>query len=320
MPVLTSKSSGLVNGKRARFTRLDGCGRAVFGDDTVAVTKGFVSVGYSANTSDGDDIDQKNADGEQCVFVKGKTSLQGYALEIEFCQVDPSVLAMLTGQSVRLNALGTQIVGFTIDTKVDMTDVGVAVEVWAGATDSDACLDPNAQGSFGYFLVPFVQGGILGDFSVENGNIDFTWTGANSADGNGWGVGPYNVVPDETGVAGPLNEALSRTAHLAFEYTTIAPPAPYIGLRPLLDPDTDAITAIVGTVAASPSLSVAFAPTPNDVVAPVYYDFGDGTWDYLAPSSMGSTTHVYAAAGTYAVKASSNGETWATTSVTVPHA
>lgn len=314
MPMVTSKSSGLVNGRRARFTRLDGCGRPVYGDDTTAVTRGFISVAYSANTSDGDDVDVKAADGEQCIFVKGKTSLQGYGLEIEFCQVDPATLAMLTGQSVRLSADGKTIVGFTVDTKVDMSDIGVAIEVWAGATDSDACLDPNAQGSFGYFLVPFAQGGILGDFSVANGNIDFTWTGANSADGNGWGVGPYNVVLDGTGTPGPLNEALTRTAHLAFEFTSVAPPAAYDGLRPLLDPDTEAITAIAGTATAK---SVHFVPTPADIVAPVYYDFGDGTWDYLDPSAMGATTHVYATAGTYTVKATSNGEDFATTTVTV---
>lgn len=319
MPVLTSKSSGLVNGRRARFTRLDGCGRPVYGDDSVAVTKGFVSVAYTANTTSSDDVDVKNADGESCVFVKGKTSLQGYAMEIEFCQVDPAVLSLLTGQSVRLNALGTQVVGFTVDTKIDMSDVGVAVELWAGATDSDACLDPNAQGSFGYFVSPFLQGGILGDFTVANGNIDFTWTGANTVDGNGWGVGPYNVVMDSTGNPGPLNEALSRTVPLAFEFTSVAPPAPYVGLRPLLDPDTEEITGVVATAAASPSKSVSFVPTPADIVAPVYYEFGDGTWDYLDPTAMGATTHVYPANGTYSWRVTSNGEDWVTGSVVVPH-
>lgn len=318
MPMVTSKSSGLVNGRRGRFTRLDGCGRAIYADDSVAVTSGFVSVAYTANTSDSDDVDVKNAAGEQCIFVKGKTSLNGYGLEIVFCRVDPAVLGMLTGQTVRLSADGTRIVGFNVDTKVDMSDAAVSVEVWAGATDSDACATAGAQGSFGYFLSPFVQGGILGDFSVENGAINFTWTGANTADGNGWGVGPYNVVLDALDVPGPLNEAITTTTHLVMEFTAVAPPVAYDGLRPLLDPDTDAITAIIGTPAASPSLLVTFAPTPNDVVAPVYYDFGDGTWDYLIASAMGATTHTYAAAGTYTVKASSNGEDWATTTVTVP--
>lgn len=314
MAPVTSKSSGLVNGRRARFTRLDGCGRPVYADDSVAVTKGFVSVAYSANTTDADDVDVKNADGDQCVYKKGKTSLQGYGLEIEFCQVDPAVLAMLTGQSVRLNALGTQIVGFNVDTKIDMSDVGVAVEVWAGATDSDACLDPNAQGSFGYFLAPFAQGGILGDFTVENGAIDFTWTGANTTDGNGWGAGPYPVVMDSTSTPGPLNDPLTSTTALAFEYTSVAPPAPYDGLRPLLDPDTEAITGLAGTVAAH---VVTFVPTPADIVAPFYYDFGDGTWDYIIPSAMGHTTHTYAAAGTYVARATTNGETWKTATVTI---
>lgn len=315
----TAKSSGLVNGRRARFTRTDGCGRPVYSDESVAVTKGFVSVAYSANTTDADDVDVKNADGDQCIYKKGQTTLQGYGLEIEFCQVDPAILSLLTGQTVRLSADGTKIVGFNVDTKIDMSDVGVAIEVWAGATDADVCDDPNAQGSYGYFLAPFAQGGILGDFTVANGAIDFTWTGANTTDGNGWGVGPYPVVLDALGQPGPLNEALTKTTALIMEFTAVAPPAPYDGLRPLLDPDTEEITAVTATAAASPSKSVAFVPTPADIVAPVYYEFGDGSWDYLAPSAMGATSHVYPANGTYTWRVSSNGVDFVTGTVVVPH-
>jgi hypothetical protein len=314
MVATKAKSSGLVNGRRLRTTRLDACGRPVYGDDSVGVSKGFVSVAYTANTTSADDIDQKNANGESCIFVKGKTTITGYGLEIEFCQVDPALLSQMTGQPVVLSADGTTVVGFDVDTKIDMSDVGVALEVWAGATDSDACATAGAQGSFGYFLVPFLQGGYLGDFTVENGNIDFTWTGANTVDGNGWGFGPYDVVLDGTGTPGPLNKAITSTTALHFEFSQVAPPDPTDGLRPLLDPDTDPITGLAASVVAHVAT---FTPTPADIVAPFYYEFGDGTWDYITPSAMGATTHTYPESGTYTAKATTDGETWESATVVV---
>lgn len=44
-------------------------------------------------------------------------------------------------------------------------------------------------------------------------------------------------------------------------------------------------------------LSVALAPVPVGT-DPMWYDFGDGQWDYAA---TGSYTHEYDAAGTYVV-------------------
>jgi hypothetical protein len=48
---------------------------------------------------------------------------------------------------------------------------------------------------------------------------------------------------------------------------------------------------------------------------PVWYDFGDGTWDYV--DAPGASNHEYENPGTYTVRASQNG-TWVSTTVTVP--
>jgi hypothetical protein len=60
-------------------------------------------------------------------------------------------------------------------------------------------------------------------------------------------------------------------------------------------------------------LSAEFTATPP-ATGSVWYEFGDGTWDYVA--APGATTHEYAAAGTYTAKATQNG-TWVTHSVVV---
>lgn len=308
-----TKCLSLVKGRRMRVTRLDGCGRPVYGDDSQVVSKGFISVAFTANTTDTDEINVVNAAGERCIFEPAETSLTGYGLEIQFCNVDPDLFSIATGGPVVTNFLG-EVIGFDVDTSTDLTASGFALELWAGAANSDACATEGAQGAFGYILVPFIRGGIVGDWTLENGAVTFTVTGANTRDGNAWGVGPYSdIMLDELGVEGPMVKPIGTTVAFRTIATDVAPPAPVCGARPLMDPDATELLTVTG---APTGLSVAFTVTPAAIDTPVWYDFGDGTWDYIAADADGATTHVYAAAGTYTVKATSNG-VWKTTTVTV---
>jgi hypothetical protein len=311
-----TKPIKLVKGRRMRATRLDGCGRPVYGEDSVAVTKGFITSAYTAQTSDSDEIRVTNAGGETCIFEPAETTFNGYAIEMTFCEVDPGFFSMITGQEVYLNYLG-EAIGFTVDTAVGLTTQGFALEVWAGAPSTDACTDENAQGSYGYVLTPFAKGGILGDFTIENGAVTFTLTGASTKDGNAWGKGPYKVMlnagtPDP--ISGPLVTALSTTDHLLMIAVEIAPPTEYAGLKPLLDPAADTLSSVAAVVAEDAFLATITVVPDASLTEPVWYEFGDGTWDYVLG---GDTTHTYATAGTYTLSASQNG-VWVTTTVTVP--
>lgn len=316
MVTRNTKSFSLLKGRRLRVTRVDNCGRVVYGDDSTIVNKGFVSVGLTTNTTESDAISVTNANGDICVSESGVVSLAGYGVEIAFCNVDPELLALITGQEVYLDAQGDPI-GFTQNTKIQL-DGGFALEVWAGAAGTDVCADPNAQGSYGYILLPSLQGGVLSDFVVENAALTFTMTGANTKDGHRWGSGPYNVMLNSLGTAAPLIKPLDANDALLLIGVSVAPPEATVGSRPLLDPAAPAVTAVAGTTTPA-SLTVAFAVTPDDQTTPVWYDFGDETWDYVPAAEMGETSHTYAEAGTYTVKASTNG-TWVSTTVTVPGA
>jgi PKD repeat protein len=103
---------------------------------------------------------------------------------------------------------------------------------------------------------------------------------------------------------------VSTTDALRTIIVDLAPPEAACGARPVLDPTLPALTSIAGVVT---GLSVAFTATPAATSA-VWYDFGDGTWDYVA--APGTATHVYTKAGTYTAKASQNGK-WVSTTVTV---
>ena len=286
----------LVKGRRIRVTRLDGCGRPIYGDDSQVISKGFVSVSFTANTTETDEINQTNASGEVCIYEPSETSLVGYGVEIQFCKVDPDLLALVTGQNVVLAADGETAIGFDIDTKIGLENSNFALELWTGSPTGDACATDQAQGQFGYILLAYLRGGILGDFTVENAAVTFTVTGANTREGNAWGVGPYNVTTIN-GVPGPMATPITTSTALRTMLVDLAPPADECGARPLLDPSLPALTSVTATEDTTDpdGMTASFVVAPV-ATGPIWYDFGDGTWDYV--EAPGETDHEYANPGT----------------------
>ena len=274
----TSNSVALIKGRKIRVTRLDGCGRPVYGEYGQAVSEGIVTVNFTANTVETDEINVPNFSGEVCVYEPSVTTLAGYGLEIEFCAVDLDVFEMITGQSLVFDYSGN-VVGLEVDTKIEVDDMGFALEVWAGAPVGDVCEDPNAQGSFGYILLPRLEGGYLGDFSIENGSITFTVTGASTREGNQWGTGPYSVMLDDDGLPAVLSQAVSKTAALRLQLVNMTPPATALGARPLLNPELPALTTITAAEGDTPQ-AAEFTVTPT-ATGSTWWDFGDGEWDYV---------------------------------------
>lgn len=220
---MASTCFSLVRGRALRVTKTDGCGQVVLGPDSKVVTEGFISVGLTANNDEGETISVTNAAGNVCILDEPTPKFTGYTIEVAFCGVDPELFSLMTGQPVVLNADGDLAVGLRVNSQVSLTDSGFALEMWSNVPVA-AC-DSSGSASYGYFLVPYVKGGVLGDFSVENGAINFTLSGAVSKDGSGWGVGPYNVVRDASENAAPLNEEITSGDHLHMEVTTVAPPS-----------------------------------------------------------------------------------------------
>lgn len=312
---MPTKSFAPVRGRRIRVTRLDGCGRFVYGEDSVVVSKGFTTVSLTANTSESDEINVTNASGETCVFEASTQTLNGYGLELSLCDVDPELVTLLTGQEPQRDAFGN-IIGFDIDTSVSLNDVGFAFELWTGVASGDACDNANADGNFGYMLFPYLQGGILGDFTVENGAVTFTITGAQTKNGGAWGRGPFDVQRQANLSAGPLLNPVKKTTAMRMILVDVAPPEAETGSRPLMDPATSPLTSVTAT---PDGLDVDIAVVPDaEEGESIWYDFGDETWDYVVagPADGGDTTHAYSEAGTYTITAF-NGGSKVTTSVTV---
>jgi hypothetical protein len=212
----------LVRGRVMRVTRLDGCGNVVAGADASVVSDGFITVGLTAQTDEGTTISVTNAAGKVCILDEPCPAFLGYDVGIEFCGVNPALYNLLTCQPLVMGGSGgADAVGFRVNSGINACDCGFALEVWS-SVPAGAC-EPGAGANFGYFLIPFVKGGLIGDFTIGNDAVNFSLTGASSKDGSAWGVGPYDVVNDGT-ADGPLADAIDEKDHLHMQLTTVPPP------------------------------------------------------------------------------------------------
>lgn len=256
----------LVRGRALRVTRLNGCGTPVRGPDSVVTTDGFISVGFTANNEEGETISVTNAAGKVCILDEPSPKFVNFGVEVAFCGVDPELFSLMTGQRVVLNDAGDDVVGIAVDSDVALDASGFALELWSNVPIA-AC-DASGAASYGYLLFPFVKGGVLGDFSVENGAVNFTLTGAVTKDGNEWGVGPYDVVRNTAGTAGPLNEAIPTTRHMHMEVTTVAPPSTTTdGATALGVPATTAVAGTPATLQPANSYAPASFATIGSLLA-----------------------------------------------------
>lgn len=313
MVTRVTKTLTPVRGRRYRVTRLDACGNPEFGLDGQTVTDGVITATFTATSTATDEIRIVNSSGDTCVFEPAVTSLEGYSAEIQFCGLDPDMFNMMTGMPV-ITDIDDRVVGIAIDVDVDLDDFSFGLEIWTGLASDDACGEVG-ETEYGYILLPFMKGGSLGDFTVENNAINFTVTGATSRKGGSWAKGPYCVVENSGSVSGPLLTAVSSTQVMLLMRTNVAPPAASDGGLPLLDLDWTELASIT--------------PTPDDlevdfVIAPailsgegVFYDFGDGEWQYITGPGTAAVTHTYAEAGSYTATAQAGGCTVVSTDLTL---
>lgn len=211
-----------VLGKRLRVTEQDACGGVTPGTSMQLVTDGFITITLSSEVEEGTEIMVRNAAGQLCVNEKMADSFKRFTAEIEFCGVNPSLLAMVSNAEPYEDHAG-DVAGFTVPEGEISKKFGL--ELWTGLS-GQACLPGGAgEEASGYMLLPFMQAGVLGDITIDGENaVTFSLTGSYTKGGNAWGVGPYDVLLDETGDPAKLPTALDPYDHLLLIDTALAPP------------------------------------------------------------------------------------------------
>jgi len=227
---MTTKCFAQVRGSVIRVTRLDACGNPDPGASAVVVSKRISTVSIEEVSDDGTNIRERNFGDELCIVDDAFSQVLGYTAEIALCGVDPDLVSLLTGQPVVTNAAG-DIVGFDANTGIDLDSFGFSLEVWSRI--AGAACDASGNRQWGYTVFPFLKGGRLGGFSFENGAVQFTVSNAQTRDGNGWGVGPFDVDRDDTSTPAPLNTPLDTNTHYRNIVVTLDPPAASCGASAL---------------------------------------------------------------------------------------
>lgn len=294
----STKCFALIRGRVLRVTRLDACGNTVPAPDSQVVTDGFITVTLTANTDEGTEISVVNAAGKTCILDTPCPIFTGYTVEVAFCGVDPDLYNLMTNQPKVLNAAGDT-VGFKMNSAVDACGAGFALEMWSNVPAAACGAGVTAQ--YGYLLVPFLKGGIIGDFTVGNDAVNFTLSGANSKDGNAWGTGPYNVVPAiTTGLPAKLPAALDTKDHLYAVQTPIAPPAATCGAVALGTAATTAVAGSPGTYSPAGSYGPASFATIGALTASPATNWTSGQYITLRDGTFANWNGTAWAAGVHA--------------------
>lgn len=286
-----------VKGKMLRATKLGVCGDPILGAGgwPVHVTsKGFVSVEYAAEVDDGEEIDQKDANGDSLVYEPARRRIKLYNVTVTAGRVDPELYTLFTGMPVVLDEDGNA-TGLRITSKVNL-DSAVALELWSGTALKKCAAGAVQRPRFGYFLLPQIIDGQIGDFTIENGAASFTLTGK-AIENPGWGTGPYDVYLRSTGVEA-LESPMGDFDLLHLDWTQLPPPAPTCGLteRP---PDGTVAADATDATDMTAEYTATYVPA-GPPVHPYTVDWGDGA-QTIGPAVAAKVSHQYAAPGTYLI-------------------
>ena len=251
---------------------------------------------------------QLNANGDICVDKPKSPILRWYEANIQFCRVDPELFNIMTNEPLVLNdAVEPVAVGW--DTEVGSAELAnFALEFWVGTEDE--CDDDEVV--YGYGLLPFMRQGMLTDLTIGNAVVTFT-VNAITRGNSLWGVGPYNVLINQSGanagLPGPLLTSIGPKVHKRFFWTTLGPPVAECGC-------TDAFPLLENTPAGgtAPEDITFTIPTDlnGDALVPGILDFGDLTADQAVTTGT-PVIHSYTVAGTYTATyrlTTQSGPTW----------
>lgn len=229
MATTVTKTFAPVRGKVFRLTRLDSCGVPVTGPASTRVSKGFVHVNTKFSYTKANDVSVNTADNSLAFYEPGYQQLQTIGLDIQFTQVDPDILGVITGWQTIVDGLANG-VGYRASSAAMLT-APWALEVW---TDVAGVTCGGGAQPYGYTLFPFLKGGTITDFNIDSGAATIGIS-STTREGSGWGTGPYNVVDTSTTGGGTVTPGKLLTAvgsrdHMHMQLTTIAPPAETTGL------------------------------------------------------------------------------------------
>lgn len=207
---MANKPTTPIRGEVARFTKLNACGAPVTGVGSVIVTEGFIQVGLGFEYRDGVEYEAKKANGRYCTDEQGPPKLRWVTPTIDFCEVNPALLAMIGGWD--LLTTGSDTTGFQMGD--DLITNRWALELWQSNSGDAACAGGTV--AYQYLVLPHIANAkVAGDYVVQDGTATFQVSGQTRKASTLWGQGPH---------AGAKHVPSAITKMFAMNYSTVTPP------------------------------------------------------------------------------------------------
>lgn len=176
-----------IAGTAIRVARLNSDGSPASGSAAAYLMTSFISVSFTPEYEEGDEITQKDANGVVCVAYKAPDTLKRVALEVAICNPDPEFTELVAGGTIL--ATGGNTVGYAApEAGVEANPNGAALDVWSRAVKGgkNASINPYYR-----WVFPYVVLRPSGDRVIENGLMAQTF--------EGWGLGniEYGTGPSD---------------------------------------------------------------------------------------------------------------------------
>jgi hypothetical protein len=258
-------------------------------------TSGIITITIEKEVVDRQGDPQLNANGDICDDTTKPEQRRWYNVTMEFCRVDPQLINLMTNEPLVLDDAATpNVVGFR-SRRGSINTANFGLEWWTGLGGDTQCV--GGVQKYGYALMPWITEGVMTIPTFQNDRANFTVSGRTKFNSL-WGVGPYNVLINQTGpnagLPGPLLAAITADDDFHIQTTTLPPPLF----------NTCGCTDVTPTLVVTPTSGAA----PLNVTATFPLD-GAGvpllpatiTWETGVTELVTSGTtklHNYAAAGT----------------------
>ncbi len=182
-----------INGTWMRVTKLTDTGEIQAGYPVLS-TQGFMTASFSPVFEDGDEINEKAADGSVCVTWKNDDTLTRLDFALSVCSQDPEITAMLSGGAV-VKDEDENIIGYSSMGVGDVVGSPLAVEIWSIANLAGK---PAVDQPYWHWVFPYVKIRYDGDREFANGRLANEFSGR--ALGNDaltdTGLNPINPTDD----------------------------------------------------------------------------------------------------------------------------
>jgi hypothetical protein len=89
-----------IQGAAVRVTRLAADGSLATGATAAYVTPAFIRVSFTPEFAEGEDIEEKAADGSVCVSYRTNDTLKRVTLEVAICEPDPEFTEIIAGGTI----------------------------------------------------------------------------------------------------------------------------------------------------------------------------------------------------------------------------